>query len=789
MKPTVRGLVAPCRLVLLRLLLALGPLAGLTQTAPLTVGSDGRYPLSGVFSYFEDKTASLTLEQVLQAPVQALFKPIGTAATTTNFGATRSAIWLRVQLLADDTAPTHWLLEVANPALDRLDVYQSNRSGGFDHQAGGDSQPFSDRPVAHRSHVKPITLQPGHSTTLYLRIWSLGTVSAPTTLWQPQALWASDQQSYSVFSLYFGLLGGLLLYNLLLYLSVRDRAYLIYVAFVAAIGLSQASNSGLAAQFLWPDSVWWNNNAVNATNALSGTFGMLFACTFLASRVTMPSLDRWMRLLTLCWAGSCGAALLLPYRVAVWLVTSLALVGVATIALAGTLAMVRKHPGAQYFGLAWGALLLGVVVLTLHNNGFLPSNVFTANALLIGSSLEMVLLSFALADRINTARREKELAQAQTASEQALVQALQQSQEHYRAVIEHVGEGMLVVKDGRIVFVNQRASEIFEASRKAIVQQGVATDLQPDDRAMMQERLRLRLAGQPVPERCEVRLLWPDRPMKWLEVGDTTVPWDGGQGVLFFFLDMTLRHQADADTRIAVRRQQELNDLRSRFVSMTSHEFRTPLATILSSQDLLRHYHERLPAHERLELLGVIESGVHRMIRMLDRVLLLGKADAQMLEFRPALLDLELLCQALVHETGSLPENSGCKVVLSCQAGLAPQHCDEKLLRHILSNLLSNAVKYSPQGGEVGLRVSVDEDAVLLQVSDQGIGIPQGEIDHLFESFHRASNVGDIHGTGLGLAIVKSAVDLHGGTITVTSTLGQGTRFVVRLPGGAGVDG
>jgi signal transduction histidine kinase len=104
------------------------------------------------------------------------------------------------------------------------------------------------------------------------------------------------------------------------------------------------------------------------------------------------------------------------------------------------------------------------------------------------------------------------------------------------------------------------------------------------------------------------------------------------------------------------------------------------------------------------------------------------------------------------------------------------------LLRHIFSNLLSNALKYSPQGGRVLFRVTADEEGVLLEVSDQGIGIPEDELGHLFESFHRASNVGSIPGTGLGLAIVRNAVDMHGGSLTVRSQAGAGSCFTVRLP-------
>ena len=273
----------------------------------------------------------------------------------------------------------------------------------------------------------PLNLEPDTVSTLYLRVASQGNVSAPTTLWQPNALWKNDQKTYSIFSLYFGLLIGLVAYNLLLFLAVRDRAYLIYVAFAAFVGLSQAANAGLGAQFLWPDALWWNNKSINVAYAVSGTFGVWFARTFLSSRQKLPRLDRLMRWQVWLWAATIFMTLLLPHRVAVLAVTGLALVGVLTIVLAGAVSIWHRHPGAQYFGLAWGAFLSGIVILSVHNYGMLPSNPFTANAMLIGSALEMVLLSFALADRINVTRMEKEAAQAQVASEHAVVLALRQS--------------------------------------------------------------------------------------------------------------------------------------------------------------------------------------------------------------------------------------------------------------------------------------------------------------------------------------------------------------------------
>lgn len=765
----------------LLLLLVWSALSTHAQTGAVNIGNNDSYALSRSLTFLEDTGTALTLDDILQADNQAKFKPIPPGSLSTNFGATNSALWLRVRLATEPQTPTRWMLEVANPPLDRLDLYVSNASGGYDHQSGGDSLPFAQRSVAHRNHVKPIHLAPGAESTLYLRVMSKGTVSVPTTLWQPPALWQSDQKSYSIFSLYFGQLLGLVFYNLMLFLSVRDRAYLIYVVFAACVGLSQVTSSGLGAQFLWPDVLWLNDVATNAAYAASGVFGLMFVRSFLASRSKMARLDRLLQLQVGLWSAALLMSLVLAHRTVVSMVTGLALLGALTVVVAGSLSIRRRHPGAKYFGFAWISFLLGIVILTAHNHGLLPSNGLTTNAVLIGSALEMVLLSFALADRINVARREKDLAQARVITERSMVQALQQSQERYRAVIEHVGEGMVVLQNDRVVFVNARATEILEASKADVIEQGVLNRVHLDDRASLTERLRRRLLGQEVASHCQIRLVLAQGPMKWLEFGDNLVPWDGGQGLLIYFVDVTQRHNAELATHAAVQRQQRLNELRSRFIAMTSHEFRTPLATILSAQDLLQSYGERLPAEQKTELLDMIRSGVTRMTQMLERILLLGQAEAHMLEFKPQSIDLPLLCKELVVGAKSQQPNSRCEVVAECALGLADRLFDANLLRHILGNLLSNAVKYSPENGEVRMKVYAQGTQTVFEVRDQGIGIPADEVDDLFESFQRASNVGAIQGTGLGLAIVKQSVELHGGMIEVASRLGRGTRFTVRL--------
>ena len=334
----------------------------------------------------------------------------------------------------------------------------------------------------------------------------------------------------------------------------------------------------------------------------------------------------------------------------------------------------------------------------------------------------------------------------------------------------------------KIVWVNEKCAEMSGFNRDDLMGQSPRIFYESDEayateRAKSEASLRQygTYSGERYTRRQNGEKIWV------LLAGRCVEDNDPDAGVIWTLLDVTARRQAEDDIRQALERQRELNVLRSRFVAMTSHEFRTPLASILSSAELLRYYSERVSAAERDGLLQSIESGVQRMTQMLDRILLIGKAEAEMLEFSPKPIDLKELCEQLIKEANQQHADAKSSIVLDWQAEPGKQGFDEKLCRHIFSNLLSNALKYSPAGGDVRMRVHTEQGRTVFDVRDKGIGIPADELHHLFDSFHRASNVGAIAGTGLGLSIVKKSVELHGGTITVSSTIGEGTCFTVTL--------
>lgn len=245
--------------------------------------------------------------------------------------------------------------------------------------------------------------------------------------------------------------------------------------------------------------------------------------------------------------------------------------------------------------------------------------------------------------------------------------------------------------------------------------------------------------------------------------------------------NITPAKQTEAELREALEKEREISELRSSFVSLVSHVLRTPLATIQSSAELLEHYSKTWLDEKKERHLKRIQEAVNQMNQLINDTLTISTAKPRELNFQPSPMDLVTFCGEIVESIRmSIHPHHEIAFVTRCDRTDAQM--DEKLIGHIITNLLSNAIKYSPKGGTVQFELACTDSLATFCIQDSGIGIPQEDINKLFESFHRASNVGTIRGTGLGLAIVKRCVDLHGGEITVESEVGVGSTFTVTLP-------
>ncbi len=246
--------------------------------------------------------------------------------------------------------------------------------------------------------------------------------------------------------------------------------------------------------------------------------------------------------------------------------------------------------------------------------------------------------------------------------------------------------------------------------------------------------------------------------------------------------DNSERKRLEVELRDALAKERELNELKSRFISRVSHEFRTPLAMIGTAADMLRNYNDRMTYEQRAEKLERLQSEVKHLADLLDDLLTLSKAEEIGREkFHPHPFDLGAMCAEVIAEMrDGIGMNHEFELTISgeCQQ----IHADLKLLRRAIVNLLSNAVKYSLPGSKISLSLTCEAAQTIICVQDTGIGIPEEDQKHLFEAFYRARNVDHISGTGLGLAIVKQSVELHGGEITVSSQLGIGSAFTITLP-------
>lgn len=250
---------------------------------------------------------------------------------------------------------------------------------------------------------------------------------------------------------------------------------------------------------------------------------------------------------------------------------------------------------------------------------------------------------------------------------------------------------------------------------------------------------------------------------------------------LFVYSNITEQKKVEQDSQNALKKEQELNELKSRFVAMASHEFRTPLSAIQTSAILIGRQNEPGKEQKREKYVAQIKRNVKQLVVILNDFLSLSKLEEGKVTANKVTFDFVVLAKTFIEEV-SMTKNAGKNIIISAPDVPVLLHLDPKLVRRILMNLLSNAIKYSPENTDIYIKIEKCKQFISLEVQNQGIGIPEEEQDKLFERFFRAKNVQDIEGTGLGLHIIKQFVNLMNGTIDFKSKTNKGATFLVKLP-------
>jgi len=407
-------------------------------------------------------------------------------------------------------------------------------------------------------------------------------------------------------------------------------------------------------------------------------------------------------------------------------------------------------------------------------------------------------LVYTLTQQENDLKDSNEQLQSELFERLRVEEFLRQSEEKFRQLAENIPEVFWITdpKITEIIYISPAYAQVWGSPCERLYThpQSWLEVIHPNDRELVISNLE----NSPREVSIQYRLMHPDGSIRW--IWDHSFPIRNLAGEVYRIArlaqDIT-EHKQMEETRLALKHERELSELKSRFIAIASHEFRTPLTAILMSTGMLETYSEQLPQEKRQKYYQHIKLAIKRLTQLLDDILVLGRAEAGKLEFNPVPLNLTEFCWEIVQDHQmNAGEQYEIKFInqyffedkslnrFSAETGELEEFplIDENLLRHILTNLLSNAIKYSPQGGLVQFHLISDQKSITFRIQDQGIGIPAEDLENLFTSFYRCSNTGKVPGTGLGLTIVKEAAELHGGQVTVESEVGVGTTFTVVLP-------
>ncbi|OUS26240.1 hypothetical protein A9Q99_18575 [Gammaproteobacteria bacterium 45_16_T64] len=384
--------------------------------------------------YLEDVNSDISIEQLLNGKHDSNFKKSNTE--TLNFGFSGSSYWIRFNITFDSnlSEEKEWLLETAYPLLDNLSLYIPQKNGSYITSHSGDSIPFSARDIEYPNPVFRMPSAPGETVTHYLRVKSSSSLQIPLTIWSSSAFAENSGKKLLVLGAFYGIMMVMILYNFFIYLSIRNKSYLYYILYISSFTLFLASFNGLSFQYLWPNSPRWGNIAVPFFISLSGFGAIIFTRKFLDTAKITPHLDKVLIGIFSLSIISIISSFALSYQYAIRIAVAVALSFGIMVLISGTACLLKGLRIARFFLLAWVTLLLGIITHALLSLGLLPSNPITLYADQVGSVIEVILLSFALADRINNLRIEKERFQRQALS---VLETSNRAKDEFLSTISH----------------------------------------------------------------------------------------------------------------------------------------------------------------------------------------------------------------------------------------------------------------------------------------------------------------------------------------------------------------
>jgi signal transduction histidine kinase len=667
----------------------------------------------------EDKNNTLTPEQVINSK-----DFVASTRAVPVLGISKSSFWLKFKV-CNQTDLSALALELATPTLDSVKLY-SFVGNAFSSLPTGEYVPWYNRVYKSQNYIFNLYIPRNETRLFLLKISASDPIEVPLMLGTSQTIIESNLIKNLIFGLYAGIILVMFFYNLFIYFTTRDRSYLYYILYIITVGLTQACLQGYLKEFFYAESPVFANFMMVLIPASSGMTAIVFLCNFMQMRKFTPVLNTiiWITFGVYCVVIALGVAK--QYQLAAQIMQGNVGLLAIIVFVTGFRISQKGYRPAKFFMIAWTVFLASVIVFVLRNAGVLEYNDFTYYSLEIGSSLEIVLLSFALADKINIFRKEKDESQAQ---------ALRALQENERIIREQ--NVFLEAK------VDERTTELKETNTE------------------LNKTLK-------EPKEAETQLIESE---KMASLGQLTAG---------------IAHEINNPINFVTSNVKPLKRDVSMLLEIVEHVENIGLENISSEEKKkqIAEYKEEIEfdyLKEELEnLLTGISDGASRTAEIVKGLRVFSRLDED--DLKKADIN-ENMDSTLVIANNLI----GNRIQLEKKYGNLPlAECFPGKLNQVFLNIISNGVyaigkKFGDNiGGRLSIETTSNENNIIVKIADNGIGMDETTKRKLFEPFFTTKEVGE--GTGLGMSIVYNTIVKHNGKISVDSKLGEGTEFTIEIP-------
>ncbi|MCD6012543.1 MAG: zraS 2 [Flavipsychrobacter sp.] len=689
------------------------------STVALQSTDEVKQILSGI-EVLEDTHRTLTIGDISKS---GQFKVLDNV--TPNLNVTTSAYWVRLKIRNETQLP-QLILKLANSGLDSVTFYEPLDDGKFRTVTTGQSYPFSHREYLSSEFLFYVHVPPNTEEQVYLRVSSSESLILPLSIGPETKMLDADKYKDIFWGMYIGLMLAMLLYNCFVYITTKDNSYLYYIAYVVMVILTQTTLSGYAFQFLWPNNAMIAKYSAFITPVLVGIAGIEFMRHFLKTKTFVPKADKvfflfmamYITAAVLCFSGNYSAG-----QNAIDMTAGP--VSIYMLVLAAIIIRKGYRP-AVFFFISWIVFLVGVFVFVFKNFNILPYNNFTVNMMPVGSAMEVLLLSFALADRINTLKKEKEISQAQT------VEALQEN--------ERIIREQNVILEAKVTERTQELKIANEDLNKAMV------ELKEAESQLVESEKMASLGQLTAGIAHEI-----NNPINF--VSSNVMPLNRDVKMLIDVVETMEKIMLD-EKPVAEKKKQ-----------------------VAAYKEDIDYDYLKIEIDQLLHGIGEGASRTAEIVKGLRVFSRLDEDDLKRTDINEGIESTLVIANNLVGAHIKIDKKYSNLPVVECYPGK---------LNQVFLNIISNAIyaikkKFGENnGGVLIISTSSDEHSVFIKFADNGIGMDENTKKRLFEPFFTTKDVGE--GTGLGMSIAYNTIVKHNGQINVTSEVGVGTEFTLILP-------